>query len=116
MNGLRCFTNGLEAMGLPWEVRCNLVLVTMDIAPERWACELLIGTDPPDNFPRTPPHWLHMPKQISLPNEKGRDSPLGAGYRRWSRVCPNWGSSTQDPVKRWAAQVRSLILVASVAE
>jgi hypothetical protein len=112
MTGPEEFTSGLTQIRLTWEVRGKLVLVGMDVAPQGWACPFTIGTDPPADFPRTPPHWLHLPKALSLPDESGRLSELGPEWRKWSRSCPGWVDATPNPIGQWAAQVRSLILAA----
>lgn len=109
MGGIDRFAHGLEERGFVIERRGNLLLVELDVtlpaAPELNQ----VGTDPPDDFPIVPPHWLHLRKELVLNGEEGRDSELGDEWRKWSRQYPKakWPGSDKG-IEYWLAQARSL--------
>ena len=72
-----------------------------------------VGADPPSDFPRVPPHWVHLPEEIELPGGKRQASELGAGWSKWSRQHPRWRSDLAAS-SQWLAHVRSLLTEASV--
>jgi hypothetical protein len=88
--------------------------VTLDVAPLGRPDLNQVATDPPNDFPGIPPHWLHLPVALTLDGEKGRSSPLGEGWLRWSRKHPKWKGG-ENAVGEWLAHARSLLLSARVA-
>lgn len=113
MGGIDRFTDGLEERGFVTERRGNLVLVELDVALPA-APELnQVGTDPPEDFPTVPPHWLHLRKELVLDGEEGRDSELGDEWRKWSRKHPDWPGG-DNGIQSWLAHARSLLLSAKV--
>lgn len=110
MGGAERFMTGLGAVGIETELRGNLVIATLDFAAGGVERNQLVATDPPGDFPNTPPHWLHLPKAIVLPGDAGKASELGDDWWKWSRPHPKWRG--EGGVRAWLAQVRSLLLAA----
>ncbi|MDE2981525.1 MAG: hypothetical protein OXU74_10060 [Gemmatimonadota bacterium] len=105
---------GLEELGLTPEQRGSLVVVKLDITIAGRADLSVVGTDPAGDFPNIPPHWLHLRKELALPEETGRSSQLGDGWRKWSRQHPSWRGG-DNAVQAWLAHARSLLLMATLA-
>lgn len=103
----------LAEMGFALEQRGNLVLVTLDVEPPELPGPHQVGADPPNDFPGVPPHWLHLRRDLSLPDGGGRESELGDGWRKWSRQHPKWVGGAG--VREWLAHTRSLLLMAQRA-
>jgi hypothetical protein len=114
MSGIERFIAGLEQLGLKAELRGTLVVVIQDIAPEGRAELALLGADPPVDFPNVPPHWLHLHRDLVLPNGSGHASELGEQWRKWSRQHPKWKGG-ESASRAWLAHARSLLLQAKVA-
>lgn len=115
MPGPEEFEKGLEALGLRAERRGQLVVVTVDVHLGPLADSTIdVGTDPPGDFPRVPPHWIHLPEKIELPGGGRNASELGAGWSKWSRQHPRWRAELAA-ASQWLAHVRSLLMAATVA-
>lgn len=120
MDGLHRFMVALEDLGLKVEERGALAIVSFDLGPGGSPGPHLLATDPPNDFPNVPPHWLHLRKGITLPGDSrkpsdpGQPSDLGADWWRWSRLHPRWKGGP-NAARQWAAHVRSLLLLAKVA-
>ena len=69
------------------------------------------GADPPQDFPRVPPHWLHLPEHVELPGGGKNASELGAGWAKWSRPHKRWQGG-ESAASQWIAQVRVLLSTA----
>ena len=111
MSGLAHFMAGLAELGLKAEERGPLVVVELDVAPAGAPGPRDVGTDPPDDFPRVPPHWLHLRRGLVLVEDPGQTSELGDGWWKWSRAHPKWKGG-DNAVRNWVAHARSLLLVA----
>ena len=114
MTGIDQFVAGLAELGFRPEKRGSFVVVRLDVAVAERDDLSMVGTDPPGDFPNIPPHWLHLRKELALPGESGNASELGDDWRKWSRKHPKWRGG-DNAVQAWLAQVRSLLLVATVA-
>lgn len=113
MTGMERFVTGLADLGFRPKQRGSLVVVTLDVAIAERADLSVVGTDPPEDFPNIPPHWLHLRKELALPGETGRSSLLGEGWQRWSRQHPSW-TGGDKAVQAWLAHARSLLLTATL--
>lgn len=109
------FAEELSKLGFETERRGAIVVVHVDVPLGPLAGSVVaVGTDPPNDFPRVPPHWVHLPEKIDLPGGKRQPSELGAGWSKWSRQHPRWRAERAAP-NQWLAHVRSLLAEASVA-
>lgn len=111
MTGITAFLAGLKQLGLTTEQRGELAVVTLDIAPPGAPGPHEVGTDPPGEFPRLPPHWIHLRRGLVLTEDPGRESELGPEWWKWSRAHPKWKGG-DSAVRQWLAHVRSLLLAA----
>lgn len=114
LTGVTAFLAGLEQMRLATEQRGHLVVVTLDFGSADAPGPHDVGTDPPNDFPRVPPHWLHLHQNIVLPEGEGRRSELGENWLKWSRQHPKW-TAAENPARLWVAHARSLLLTARAA-
>ena len=114
MTGIERFMAGLEELGLRPEKRGSLVVVRLDVTVADRPDLSEVGTDPPNDFPNIPPHWLHLRKELTLPEGAGKASDLGDGWRKWSRQHPSWKGG-DNAAQAWLAHARSLLLAATVA-
>jgi hypothetical protein len=114
MSGVARFMVGLQELGLEAEERGGLVVVTLDVGPASAPGPHQVGTDPPSDYPRVPPHWLHLRRGLVLGEDPGRASELGDDWWKWSRAHPKWKDS-DSAARLWVAHARSLLLVAQVA-
>ena len=110
MNGIDQFIAGVQKLGLKFRQVGNHVVVTLDVSPPGLSNPPDVGADPPADFPNIPPHWVHLPSDLALPEGKPRPSELGESWRKWSRQHPKWRASLGVP--GWVAHVRSLLLIA----
>lgn len=113
MSGIARFVADLEGLGFTPERRGDLVLVKLDVALPGAPQLNQVGTDPPKDFPNVPPHWLHLRKELVLDGEEGRESELGADWRKWSRKHPDWPGGANG-IQSWLAHARSLLLSAKI--
>jgi hypothetical protein len=114
MSGIERFMAGLRKLGLTPEQRGALVVVVQDIELGGRAELSQLGADPPNDFPNVPPHWLHLHRDLVLPEGTGRSSELGEDWRKWSRQHPKWRGG-ENAAREWLAHARSLLLQAKVA-
>ena len=105
---------GLAELGFRPKQQGSLVVVKLDIVMAESADLSIVGADPPGDFPNIPPHWLHLRKELALPEGAGKSSALGDGWRKWSRQHPSWKGG-DNAVQAWIAHARSLLLAATVA-
>lgn len=109
MPGPEEFITELEARGHKAERHGALVVVDLDVPVGPLAGSTIsVGTDPPQDFPRVPPHWLHLPKHMELPGGKRNASELGEGWSKWSRAHPKWRAD-KPPIEQWLGHVRALL-------
>lgn len=114
MTGPAKFITSLTALGHKAEPHGALVVVNLEVPLGPLAGTAIdVGTDPPQDFPRVPPHWLHLPERLELPGGKRQPSQLGAGWSKWSRQHPRWRADL-SPTGQWLAHVRALLEKASL--
>jgi hypothetical protein len=113
MTGPEAFAESLSGLGRATERRGAIVIVQVDVPTGPLAGTVVgVGADPPNDFPRVPPHWVHLAERIELPGGKRQASELGAGWSKWSRKHPCWRAEL-SPARQWIAHVRSLLATAS---
>ena len=115
MPGPEEFIAGLSERGHKAERHGSIVIVNLYVPIGPLAGSAIdVGTDPPQDFPRVPPHWLHLPERVEVPGGKRKASELGAGWSKWSRQHPRW-CADRSPTGQWLAHVRALLAEASLA-
>jgi hypothetical protein len=109
------FEAELFAMGLRTERRGELVVVEVDVPLGVVAGSLVeVATDPPPDFPRIPPHWVHLEARFELPGGGRNPSELGTGWSKGSRQHPCWRAE-RGVGSQWLAHIRALVTEASFA-
>jgi hypothetical protein len=58
-------------------------------------------------WPIAPPHWIHLPLDVSFEQTNSQPSPV-AGWLRHSRQISDWGSEA-DGIQAWLAHVRGVL-------
>jgi len=114
MTGIERFMADLMELGFKPQQRGSLVVVELDVTVDGRIDLNDVATDPPADFPNVPPHWIHLRKELMLPDGGGRTSVLGDGWRRWSRQKNPWTGGDRG-VREWLAHARSLLLAATLA-
>lgn len=106
--GIEAFVEAMKAARRDVEVRDPIVIVLVDVPLGlHRGKEVLVGADPPTDFPIVPPHWVHLPDSIELSGGGKQASELGAGWARWSRPNRRWVDGG-SPASQWLAHIRSL--------
>lgn len=109
------FEAALSSLSLHTERRGQLVLIHVDVPFGPAAGTVVpVATDPPSDYPRVPPHWVHLPDRFELPGGGRNGSELGPGWSKWSRQHPRWRGG-QGAAHEWLAHIRSLLREATVA-
>lgn len=113
MPGPEEFEQGLAALGLAFERHGGLVVTKLEVLTGPLAGETVgVGADPPPDYPRVPPHWVHLPSHVELADGGRNDSELGTGWSKWSRPVQGWRADA--PAQQWLAYVRHLLEKASI--
>lgn len=58
-------------------------------------------------WPTLPPHWIHLPKEVTFAATNAGDSPM-PGWRAHSREIKGWGT-VASPAGAWLAHVRGVL-------
>jgi hypothetical protein len=108
MPGPEEFAQRMRDLDVTVEQRGPLVIVQVEVPLGSNAGVVAVGADPPADFPRVPPHWVHLPASIELPGGSRQPSELGADWSKWSRPHKRWsGGSTA--AQQWLAHARALL-------
>lgn len=115
MLGADQFEADLAALGVVTERRGNLVVAGLE-PPLGPAARTLVevGSDPPSDYPRVPPHWVHLPVRFELPGGSRNASELGPEWSKWSRPHPRWHGGPAAG-NQWLAHIHALLAQATVA-
>lgn len=115
MNGepVAAFVAGLQRLQTESEARDGLIVYRLEPVEGRHAGELVetaVEVAELAAWPVAPPHWIHLPANVTLPATNSQPSPL-AGWLRHSRQIRGWGGDA-DPERAWVAHVRGVLGVA----
>jgi len=108
------FINQLTALGFQTqELNHNVVSVKYTVPVGRnKGKEVLLGFPVQDDYPMNCPAGLHFNASGITdwrePTQNVSDSPLGSGWRYWSRRFPDW-NRTDRTVKTFLAHVRNVL-------
>ena len=75
-------------------------------AHARTAVETAVSVIELEQWPRVPPHWIHLPAGICFPKTNSQGS-LKAGWLMHSRNINNWGDAL--PGICWTSHVRAVL-------
>ncbi|MBX2943609.1 MAG: hypothetical protein KF860_14825 [Cyclobacteriaceae bacterium] len=108
------FINQLKALGFQTqELNNSIVCISFDIPiGVNKGKQALLGFQVQDDFPMNCPAGLHFNasdlSDWKEPKQNVSDSPLGPGWRYWSRRFPDW-NRTDRTVKTFLAHVRNIL-------
>lgn len=108
------FMNQLEALGFgTQELSHNVIAIdyTVPLGKNK-GMKVLLGFPVSNDFPLNCPAGLHFRadghEKWQEPTQNVSDSPLGSGWRYWSRRFPDW-NRTDKTVKTFLAHVRNIL-------
>ena len=103
------FMDDMAQLGLNPRVEAGLVIcriIPVEGAHAGVAVETGVSTDELTPWPQVPPHWVHLPEDITFSRTNSQASPK----QRWlmhSRQLNGWGN--EPPGRCWAGHVRSVL-------
>ena len=59
-------------------------------------------------WPAVPPHWVHLPTDITFARTDADMNGCLPGWTRHSRQIASWGDAT-EPAQAWLAHVRGVL-------
>ena len=107
------FINQLKSLGYDTQ-EINGILCFRYLIPigKNKGHEVLLGVNVQEDFPMNCPTGLHFNSggisEWKEPVNNVSDSPIGAGWRYWSRTFPDW-NRTEKSVKAFLAHVRNIL-------
>lgn len=108
-SGVQGFVDDMSEFGFAPTVEAELVIyrVTAIDGPHAGnVVETGVSTDELTPWPQTPPHWIHLPAEISFLETNSQTSPK-PGWLMHSRDLRGWGDA--PPGINWASHVRSVL-------
>ena len=109
--GLDAFVAGLARQGIASERSEGLLVyrvVPVEGAYAGTEVETGIELAELDGWPRTPPHWIHLPSTLVIPSGSP-NSTKRPGWTKYSRPHPGRLDAATNPSREWVAHVRALI-------
>jgi hypothetical protein len=107
---IQAFVEGLHRCGARPRATADHVVYTVEPVDGRFAgepFETAVDTAELARWPLVPPHWIHLPADVTLPGTNSRASSIN-GWLRHSRHIAGWGRDA-DPASGWLAHVRRVI-------
>lgn len=99
-------------MGLSAEIRGGMVVFAVEPVGGRLAgtvVEVGVAVEELGQWPRVPPHWVHLPEPIELPESNRQPSEHASGWWKYSRPHPGRFDAQPVPARAWVAHVRALL-------
>lgn len=109
MGGCDAFVDQMSRLGLRPRVEAGLVLYVVEPVEGARAgrvVETAVASDELTRWPQVPPHWIHLPGDLTLARTNSRPSPR-PGWAMHSRQIADWGRD--DPGVAWASHVRGVL-------
>lgn len=108
--GLAAFLSALTEYGADPLVQSALVTYTVIPVTGALAGQAVrtgVNVDEVTPWPAAPPHWVHLPAEITFPATNVGGSPM-PGWKAHSRDIPAWGRAPA-PIAAWLAHVRGVL-------
>lgn len=108
--GIDGFINGLCRCGLEPVVDAGVVTFVVEPltgADAGTAVASGVGVDELSGWPAIPPHWVHLPGDITFTRSNMQASPI-AGWLKHSRQIAGWGNAA-EPAQAWISHVRAVL-------
>ena len=108
------FINQLKAIGFETQELNNSIIAIEYLVPigKNKGKTVQLGFQVQDDFPMNCPAGLHFNAanigDWKEPRQNVSDSPLGSGWRYWSRRFPDW-NRTDRSVRTFLAHVRNIL-------
>ena len=103
------FVEAMSELGLSPRVEAELVICHVTpVAGARAGSVVEVGVavDELAAWPLTPPHWVHLPREVGFPRTNSQSSPKD-GWLKHSRNIQNWGSA--PAANDWAAHLQAVL-------
>jgi hypothetical protein len=110
-DGTEGFIADLDAWGAPARVEGIAVIFTVRAvggALEGELVESAVSLGELGAWPAIPPHWVHFPSSVNLPQVHPDQSDTLPGWTRHSRQIERWEHVT-EPGRTWLAHVRAVL-------
>jgi hypothetical protein len=107
---IQAFVEGLHRCGARPRATAHHVIYTVEPVEGRFVgdpFETAVDTGELARWPLVPPHWIHLPADVTLPGTNSRSSSIN-GWLRHSRHIAGWGRDA-DPASGWLAHVRCVV-------
>lgn len=108
--GLDAFVAALTEFGADPAVESGLVIYTVTPVAGALAGRAVrtgVSLDEVAPWPTTPPHWIHLPADVTFAATNARASHR-SGWTSHSRDITAWGAA-RVPVAAWLAHVRGVV-------
>ena len=109
--GIDGYIDSMRALGSNAERTGDVVRVPVEAvggARHAQTIQVGVGCEELVSWPATPPHWIHLPADITFHRTNINTDATLAGYARHSRQVANWGDAA-EPARAWLAQLRSVL-------
>ena len=103
------FVEAMSELGLSPRVESGLVVCHVTPVAGARAGSLVgvgVAMDELTAWPQTPPHWIHLPREVEFPHTNSQCSPKN-GWLKHSRNVLYWGSAPAE--SDWAAHVQGVL-------
>ena len=104
------FIAGLGDCGIAAVTQHGVVrfaVIPIDGAHAGLNIEVGVSVDELGGWPAVPPHWVHLPSEITFAVTNSRSSTV-PGWNMHSRGTTNWGNA-QHPAQAYVAHLRAVI-------
>jgi hypothetical protein len=108
--GIDGFIAGLRRCGQEPTIEAGVVTFTVEPLSGAHACKSVatgVGTEELSGWPAIPPHWVHLPANITFARSNTQASPI-AGWLKHSRQIAAWGNAA-EPAQAWISHVRAVL-------
>lgn len=109
MSAVEAFIEQVTRLGLRPRAETGLVLYVVEpVEGARIGTEVETGVavDELGHWPQVPPHWIHLPAEVTLARTNSRPSSR-PGWLMHSRQIADWGRD--DPAIAWISHVRCVL-------
>ncbi len=108
--GIDGFIAGLRRCGLEPIVEAGVVTFTVEPltgAHVGMPVSTGVSTDELPGWPAIPPHWVHLPGNVSFTRSNTQASSV-PGWLKHSRQIGGWGNAA-EPAQAWISHVRAVL-------
>lgn len=110
-DGVTRFIADLEEEGHQPALCGNVVTYVVVPAAGRYAGQGVrtgVSVSELQGWPMVPPHWIHLPDEVTFTHTNTDTTDCSPGWRRHSRDTGTW-TMTRRPIHIWIAHVRGML-------